>query len=490
MGTFFQELFQGSEDYKIKIDFEDIIPGDIAAEDVKEKAVYIFYIQGIAGQGIDADLRLYRKKSLKGELLPGDYEAMERILKNVGKKNDKIEIHYDGENRKFSEYARVKSCAMSIAQILFVNNSYNEGLLEFIDGESMPDVLKRLSEYIKECAQKNGSPLTGDEIEFYATLFIFQTAFDRIFVPHDQVVQYREKAGEYTGEYDVTNLYKDATRYLTLTNKKVISAPEAEKELCYTITTGWSKGIDLGTWNELNRCYYGAKSPTTGKRNLFTENYDKMLERMLPQFALSRAKLAGEVLKNEFGRTGLRIVEIGAGSGAFAIDLVMACKRLGIKTSEIKYTGLEPSEYMRKQLDENIGTKIGDSPLPPGWELKPGDMESVTANPSGYLGDMKTVIVLCYSAHHCFEGSLKAFFESSDIHGGVERIYVLDVVKEHGWTKPYYMWADCESFENFDNVVTRGMWRSETLWLEPSVPIEGYALTNAWCSLRKLTARK
>ncbi|MEM9596426.1 MAG: hypothetical protein AAGD06_19300, partial [Acidobacteriota bacterium] len=68
-------------------------------------------------------------------------------------------------------------------------------------------------------------------------------------------------------------------------------------------------------------------------------------------------------------------------------------------------------------------------------------------------------------------------------------IYVLDGVREHGWTKPYYMWADCESPECFDNVTKQGTWRSETLWTEPAKPIDGHAVTTAWCALRRLTVK-
>ena len=69
-------------------------------------------------------------------------------------------------------------------------------------------------------------------------------------------------------------------------------ASRAEKDLCYNLTTGWGDKIDLATWNALNTHYYSAISPTTGEENLFTKHYDLLLERMLPQFALSKVKLA------------------------------------------------------------------------------------------------------------------------------------------------------------------------------------------------------
>jgi hypothetical protein len=210
---------------------------------------------------------------------------------------------------------------------------------------------------------------------------------------------------------------------------------------------------------------------------------------MLPQFALSRLKCAEDVLKIEYKRDKLKVLEIGAGSGAFAIDLLMACKRLNIKTSRIEYLGVEPSKHMVNNFEKNIKEKIGGSRIPEDWKLKFGDLESFTAEPLELLNNQETVIVFCYCAHHCFDKCLSTFFNSREIQDRVKNIYVLDVVIEHGWTKPYYMWADCESPENFDNVIQRGIWHSETLWLEPDVPIEGSAVTNAWCSLRRLTAK-
>ena len=57
-----------------------------------------------------------------------------------------------------------------------------------------------------------------------------------------------------------------------------MTALDAEKELCYEITTGWSEGIDRKTWDKLNEYYYGAISPSTGEENLFVKNYDVILE--------------------------------------------------------------------------------------------------------------------------------------------------------------------------------------------------------------------
>jgi hypothetical protein len=86
--------------------------------------------------------------------------------------------------------------------------------------------------------------------------------------------------------------YEKCISYLALSGRKIAMASRAEKDLCYNLTTGWGDKIDLATWNALNTHYYSAISPTTGEENLFTKHYDLLLEGMLPQFALSKVKLA------------------------------------------------------------------------------------------------------------------------------------------------------------------------------------------------------
>ncbi|MCP4154447.1 MAG: hypothetical protein GY757_42375 [bacterium] len=468
---------------KIKLSFEEIIPRDDTAAAIRENAVYLFYVDGIVSQKVDEALSGPRVRALRGELEPEDCSAMDNFLEH-----ETTSARYEKEaNERVYAYHRVKCNAMLISQVLFVNNSIREGLLDRINNASVEAVSKELYDYIKKRSLENGAPVTGIEAEFYSTLFILQTAFDRHFVPGESIVNYIKENGDYTGECRITDSYNVSTSYLELTNRRVIEAHDAEKKLCYNITTAWSRGIDLPTWNSLNKYYYEAKSPTTGKANLFTKNYDILLERMLPQFALSRVRLAEELLKKEFNGEKLRILEVGAGSGALAIDLMMACKKLKIPASLIEYRGIEPSAHMRDNFKANIEGKIGNSQLPADWKLEPGSLETLTGDPAKYLKNENTVLVFSFSAHHCFSGTLHAFFNHKEIEAKAKCIYVLDGVKEHGWTKPYYMWADCESPENFENVVQRGVWNSETLWLEPAVPIEGYAVTNAWCSLRKLT---
>ncbi len=473
-----ERFFQALENPVGNIRFEEIIPSASTGEITKERAVYVSYIDAIGQTEIDQLLRPYRNKSLEGGLKPGDFQYLDlEVLEKAWEKAR------DAGTKKAAAFNKVKSHAMLIAQILFVNNGVNEGLPDIIAPEEKKTVLKELQAYIKEKAMENGSPLEEQEACFYANLFLLQTLFDKNFVPDEDIVQYKGNRGQ----YDITGHYGRATLYLTLTNKRVIEASHEEKKLCYNISTGWSRGIDSASWNQLNQWYYGEISPTTGKKNLFVANYNKMLDRMLPQFAFSKVRLAEEVLKREYGEKGLKIVEIGAGTGTFAIDLFNACLRMNIDTNSVEYLGLEPNENMTEKFEENMAAKLGSATLPKDWKLLPGDLESVTQNPPLSPKGQRVVFVLCYSGHHCFAGSVENFFKAFETTEKVKTIYFLDVVKEHGWTKPFYMWVDCESPENFDNVTKKGNRHAETLWLEPSTPIEGHALTNAWCSLRMLT---
>jgi len=311
-----------------------------------------------------------------------------------------------------------------------------------------------------------------------------QTAFDQLFVPDDDIVTYDTASGT----YHVTELYDECIRYLALSARKIRTASRAEHNLCYDLTTGWGDHIDRATWDVLNTQYYRAISPTTGEANLFATHYDRLLERMLPQFVLAKVRLAEDILRVKQPGTPLKILDIGAGSGALAIDLVMACTRLGLSPAEMTYEGLDPSPYMRRHFRANCARKIGKTPFPTHWTLRKGTIEQVDAEPTRYLdGETLTVLVFSGSLHHCFQASVKRFFRNRTIKQLAHAVLVLDVTAAHGWTKPYYMWADCESPENFDNILDPGIWTSQTLWHEPPRAPDADAFDHTWCYLQRRT---
>ena len=373
---------------------------------------------------------------------------------------------------------------MLLAQILFVDNSLKEGLLERIEEAPRDRVLDGLSAAIRARSAANGVALVPEDARFYATLFLLQTAFDQLFVPDDDIVTYDTASGA----YHVTDRYGHCIRYLALSGRKIATASRAEHNLCYDLTTRWGDHIDRTTWDALNTHDDSAISPTTGEANLFATHYDRLLERMLPQFVLAKVRLAEDVLRVKRAGAPLKILDIGAGSGALAIDLIMACARLGLPLDEITYEGLDPSAYMRRHFRANCERKIGSTPFPRHWTLRKGSIEQVDARPVDYLAaGVPTVVVFSGSLHHCFHASVKRFFRNRTIKQLAHAVLVLDATAAHGWTKPYDMWADCESPENFDNIVDPGIWTSQTLWHEPPRPLDAHVADHAWCYLQMCT---
>jgi hypothetical protein len=467
----------------ISLALEDILRHDTTRTTMKERAVYQYYVNALTARPSDDDLRPFRHQALMGNLTPPDFAQMHTLLTAM-KSQAQHAVTRRQRHHTIAAYAHLNSYAMLLAQILFVDNSTKEGLPDRIEETARDRVLDGLSAYIQERSATNGAALAPEDARFYATLFLLQTAFDTLFVPDEDIVTYDTASGA----YHVTDRYDHCIRYLALSGRKMTTASRAEHNLCYDITTGWGDHIDRSTWDALNTHYYSAISPTTGEENLFTTHYDRLLERMLPQFVLAKVKLAEDVLNTKHAGTPLKILDIGAGSGALAIDLVMACTRLGLSLDEITYEGIEPSAYMRRHFRTNCERKIGSAPFPHHWTLRKGSIEQVDACPTDYIDvGMPTVMVFSGSLHHCFHKSVKRFFRNRTIKHLTQAVFVLDAMAAHGWTKPYYMWADCESPENFDNILEHGIWTSQILWREPTMALEAHSSDHAWCYLQMHT---
>lgn len=464
---------------KIAVALDEILPGTDTPHTVRERAAYQFYIDVLSSQPSDAMLAQYRALALRGGLDANHFAGMNTYLESF--KHLAMAAH-DADAR-FVAYAAVNSQAMLLAQILFVDNLIKENFLSLLAQPTTDDVLTALCNRIHLISDGNGAALSTQTTEFYATLFVLQTAFDKLYVPDTDIVRYDTTSGRYS----VTEHYRRYTDYLGLSGCKLLKAGPEEITLCCNITTGWSEGIDLNTWNALNTTYYSGLSATTGKENLFTRNYDRLLERMIPQFVVAKIRLADTILGLKQPKRPLKILEIGAGSGALAIDLIMAAKRRDEQLEQIHYVGIEPSEHMRNNFKHNCQHKIGDTEFPENWQLIEGSIESVTADPQRYLDENEdTLIVFSFSLHHCFADSVKAFFANVDIKQRARHVMVLDAKKGHGWTKPYYMWADCESPENFDNIQEHGLWMPQAQWEEPGSDQRAFDVDYGWCYLQMM----
>jgi hypothetical protein len=467
----------------VSLALEDILPRDTTSPRVQERAVYQHYVKTLAARSSDDDLRPFRDRALVGHLTPPDFAAMHTLFTSM-KSQAQDAVTRRQRQHTLAAYASLNSVAMLLAQILFVDNSLKEGLPDRIEEASRERMLDGLSASIRTRSAANGAALAPEDSRFYAMLFLLQTAFDQLFVPDEDIVTYDTTSGA----YHVTDRYDHCIRYLALSGRKITTASRAEHNLCYDLTTGWGDHIDRATWDALNTHDYSAISPTVGEANLFTTHYDQLLERMLPQFALAKVRFAEDVLHVKRAGTSLNILDIGAGSGALAIDLIMACARLGLSLDEITYEGLEPSAYMRRHFRANCMRKIGAMPFPTHWTLRKGSIEQIEARPTDYLAaGVPTVVVFSFSLHHCFHTTVKRFFRNRTVKQLAHAMFVLEVSTAHGWTKPYYMWADCESPENFHNILDHGIWTSQTLWSEPKMPPEAQAPEHEFCSLQVRT---
>ena len=116
----------------ISLALEDILPRDTTSPRVQARAVYQYYVTTLAARPSDEDLRPFREKALMGPLTPPDYATMHTLFTTM-----KSQAQDAGTRRPrqhtLAAYASLNSYAMLLAQILFVDNSLKEGLLERIE---------------------------------------------------------------------------------------------------------------------------------------------------------------------------------------------------------------------------------------------------------------------------------------------------------------------------------------------------------------------
>jgi GNAT superfamily N-acetyltransferase len=470
-------FFQRLQLEPIHVAFEEIVPAASTAARVRHRAVYKdlihqwpHFLTAAVRDRVESRLRPYRQPAWEGHLKIEDFRDLLHAFLAF-----KTDFRRDME--AFDAYRMINCCAALLAQMLFVDNCVKEAL----GGVAHPynqDTVTRLVRHLQDNYQAHQVPIQACEARFYATYFLVQTLFDKIFVGDEEIVS-RDPA---TGQVHLTSNYDFYTSYLELSNSKLITATDVEKELCYQLTTGWGDGIDVATWNALNRDYYSRSAD-----NFFSAAYDEHLDKMLPQFPYGRARAAYDIVGAWDGVRPINLIEIGAGSGAFAVDLFLALKHQGQDVTRVAYRGVEPSEAMKAVYRRNFLQRTGRAPLD-AWEIATAGLEDFLEESDRYLThEAANVLVFSYSAHHCYRPSLQRLIEDTVLQERVDMIYILDATSEHGWTKVYYMPLDCRSPEDFRNISLTGYWHSQTLWHEPFKPLEHSAVSRAWCAFRRLT---
>jgi hypothetical protein len=470
-------FFQRLQLEPIHVAFEDVIPAASTAARVRQRAVYTDLIQRwphflseTVRDRVESRLRPYRQPASDGQLDTGDFrDLLDAFLA--------FKVDFRRDLDALQAYTMIKCGAALLAQMLFVDNCVKEGL----GGVSHPDnqdTMTQLVRHLQDAYRAQRVPVQDPEARFYATYFVVQTLFDKIFVGDEEIVSHDPA----TGEVRLTANYDFYTSYLELSNSKLITATDIEKALCYQLTTGWGDGIDVATWNALNQAYYSRSAD-----NFFSAAYDDHLDKMLPQFPYSRARAAHDIVSGWDGVRPVNFIEIGAGSGALAVELFLALKHQGKDAAHVTYRGIEPSEAMSAVYPQNFRQRTGGAPLD-AWAIATAGLEDFLAAADRYLAhEAANVIVFSGSAHHCHRSSLQRLIEDPVLQARVETIYILDTTAEHGWTKVYYMPLDCRSPEDFRNIALTGDWQSHTLWHEPFKPLDHSAVSRAFCAFRRLT---
>jgi hypothetical protein len=471
-------FFQRLQLQPIYVAFEEIVPAASTAVRVQQRAVYKdlihkwpHFLNDAMRDSVESRLRPYRQRAWEGHLDTEDFRDLLHAFLA-------FKAGFRRDMNAFDAYAMINCCAALLAQMLFVDNCVKEA----VGGVSHPDnqeTVTQLVRHIQDTYQAHQVPIQASEARFYATYFLVQTLFDKIFVGDEEIV-WRDPA---TGQVHLTPNYDFYTSYLELSNSKLITATDVEKELCYQLTTGWGDGINVATWNALNQDYYSRSAD-----NFFSAAYDEHLDKMLPQFPYARARAAHDIIEAWDGVRPVNLIEIGAGSGAFAVDFFLALKHQGKDEARFAYRGVEPSEAMKAVYRQNFLHRTGRAPLDT-WEIATAGLEEFLEESERYLThEAANVLVFSYSAHHCYRPSLQRLIEDAVLQERVDTIYILDATAEHGWTKVYYMPLDCRSPEDFRNIALTGRWHSHTLWHEPFKPLEHYAVSRAWCAFRRLTS--
>ena len=458
-------FFQRLQLQPILVTFEEIIPNASTEARMRQRAVYQDllhqwpqFLDDAVRDQVEEQLQPYRQPAWEGQLDSDHFRGL--LCTFLAFKAD-----FRREMDAFDAYRMINCCAALLAQMLFVDNCLKEGLAS-VSHPANQETTAQLVHYLQDTYQAHQRLIQENEARFYATYFLVQTLFDKIFVGDEEIVR-RDPA---TGQVHLTPNYDFYTSYLELSNSRLITATDVEKELCYQLTTGWGDGVDVGTWNALNQNYY-----RRSKDNFFSAAYDEHLDKMLPQFPYARARAAQDIVRAWDQKRSINLIEIGAGSGAFAVELFLALKNQGKDVARFAYRGLEPSPAMKAVYQQNFSQRTGRAPLET-WKIVTAGLEEFLEEPERHLTSTATnILVFSYSVHHCYRPSLQRLIQHPSLQEQVDAIYILDATFEHGWTKVYYMPLDCRSPEDFRNISLTGDWHSRPC---------GTSRSNFWTTTR------
>ncbi len=459
----------------VVVDIRKIIPTGDTPDEIRKQAVYFGLVRKLptflpaeVRNLICSMLRPFHEPAMSGAL---DHSHYRRLLDTFNFFRENFLDRFDA----FTAYKTINCSAMLIALQLFVDNCTKEQIMRLSAPQNLVAV-EDLTRQIATLYADQDAPIHPADARFYAHYFTVQALFDQLFIADGEVVRYGEN-----GAPELIGGYVRLCSYTELSNRKLVTAGDAERALCYALTTGWGEGIDVDTWNLLNQDYYSMSDD-----NFFSADYDSHLEKLIPQFAYARVRAAESIAAAWDEKKPLNLVEVGAGSGAFAACVFMALKHAGKDLSRFSYKGLEPS-MLRTVYADNFANRTGQQP-PDDWAVEKGSLESFLETYRDHIQEgAENVYLQSYSIHHCYGPSVARLLGNPEIQQCYDKVYVLDGLSEHGWTKMNYMPLDCRSPENFDNCAVTGIWQARVLWHEPEEVLEHHAVNRGWAVLRELT---
>ena len=128
-------FFQRLQLPPIHVAFEEIVPAASTAARVQQRAVYKdlihrwpHFLTAAVRDRVESQLRPYRQRAWEGHLDTADFHALLHAF--VAFKAD-----FRRDMEAFDAYAMINCCAALLAQMLFVDNCFKEGL----GGSSRPD---------------------------------------------------------------------------------------------------------------------------------------------------------------------------------------------------------------------------------------------------------------------------------------------------------------------------------------------------------------